>query len=140
MPIVPQDQTLLAENWTERTVQGFTMAATIADDPQAAMAAPGLAPEIVDSVTKLAQELARLDPNVRRKRIRDIASMLSPTLADEPVLPPPAQALLARTVSKRVGRSWLQNAKPPRPGFRPEPALVEVIRRIAWHKADSKNK
>lgn len=136
MPIVPQ----VDLNWTERTVQGFTIAATIADDPQATMAAPGLALEIVHSVTKLAHALARLDPIARRKRIRDIASLLSPTLAEEPVLAPQAQALLARAVSKRVGRRWLQNAQPPRPGFTPEPALVEVIKRIAWQKQDSENK
>jgi hypothetical protein len=127
-------------DWSERTVQGFTIAATVADDPHAAMAAPGLAPEIVHSVTRLAKELASLDPHARHARIRELASLLSPTLAEEPVLAPRAQALLARTVSKRVGRSWLQNARPPRPGFRPDPALVEVIKRIAWQKVDTENK
>ena len=122
-------------SWPERSLQGFALAATVADDPEAALASPGLAPEIAGHVTKIARELALLDSGARRQRIRGLVRMLSEPLDPASPLTPRARALLARAVPREVGRSWLADAPAPRPGFQPEPALIALVRRIAARRA-----
>jgi hypothetical protein len=124
-------------DWSKKSVQGFTIAALIADDPEALLAKPGLVPEVADSLTRICKELAVVDLDARRKQVSRLASLLSPTLPDQVALAPRAQALLSRTVSKRVGRKWLSDAPPVRPGFKPEPGLIALLRRIAGQKAQS---
>jgi hypothetical protein len=126
--------------WSQAQVQGFTIAAVIADDPRAVQASAGLAPAVADAVTVLAQELAACDPETRRQRIRSLTALLNPALPDAPLLTARAQALLARAVPKRVGRIWLQKAPPPRLGFRPETLLIRLLKRIALLKANRTSK
>jgi hypothetical protein len=117
--------------WSDRQVQGFTLAATVHHDPRARQAVAGLAPVIVDDITAPADELTVCSAAKRRERVRSITAQLPPALGEQAVLEPRAQALLAPSVPKRIGRNWLKNAPSPRPGFRPEPGLLALLRRIA---------
>lgn len=122
--------------WSEEARQGFALAATVAGDPGAELAAQGLAPAVADDLCRLARELAGLSPEERRQRVRSIAARLGPRLPETVDLPPRALGLLAPDVDAETGRRWMAEAPPPRPGYKPGPGLRTLIRLIAERSRD----
>jgi hypothetical protein len=122
-------------SWSELTQQGFAFAAIAADDPGANLAKPGLFPSIAKEVTKIANDLAKLDKRSRKQAVERISKLISPPLPAEIEISPRALSLLAPSVSREIAQEWLSGAPLPRPGFRPEPNLRAVVRRIAQETA-----
>jgi hypothetical protein len=118
-------------SFSERTVQGFALAAAIADDRGAALAEPGIAPPAARALLTIPRRLASLSSAARRREIERITAALRPALPSHPCLPPRALALIAPLAPKPDGRRWLESAPPPRPDYRPEPGLREIVRRVA---------
>ncbi len=118
-------------SWPELTQQGFALAATMADDRGASLAARGLAPSVVGRVTRVAEALEVMDARSRRREVARMAALLAPPAPEQAVLPPRAQALLASQVPKEIGRRWLAAAPAPRPGYAPEPGLRTLIAHFA---------
>jgi hypothetical protein len=117
--------------WSQLTCEGFALAAAAADDPGAALAERGLTPSTAAALTREAKKLAGLEPGKRRQRIKRITARLRPRVPENPGLPARALALLAREVDRNTGQRWLDASPAPRPGYRPEPGLRAVIRRVA---------
>lgn len=74
----------------------------------------------------------------RRRQIQHISQrMAAPLRAVHGNLPPRALALLTPVAEPSLGSAWLQNAPPPRLGYRAERGLRRVLRAIAergqWH-------
>jgi hypothetical protein len=118
-------------SWSEQARQGFALAATVADDPGAELAAEGLVISSADDLCRVARELSRLGPEERRQRVRSIAGLLNPCLPGTVELLPRALALLAAEVDAETGRRWIRESPPPRPGYEPEPGLRALIRLVA---------
>lgn len=95
-------------HWPENSVRGFALAATIADDPGAKLAALAMAPSVVEQATRIAIELAILAPRERRQRVRALAELAAPLRTTRPI-----------------------NEQFIRADYKPEPALREMMRRIA---------
>ncbi len=121
--------------WSEQARQGFALAATVADDPGGKNAAEGLVSSAAEDLCRVAVALARLEPDERRQRVKEIAALLTPPLPRAPDLPPRALRLLATEVDRETGRRWIAAAPLPRPGFEPDPGIKALVRLIAARAA-----
>ena len=115
---------------SQRFIEGYLLAASIADDA-ANEAAAGLFDTLRREMLTAAARLAELSHDVRRSEVRRIASQLREPPRADAALPARARALLARDVPKDVGRIWLAAAPAPRRGFVASAALREVLRRAS---------
>jgi hypothetical protein len=118
---------------SERLLAGFALAATIAKDPGAELARPGLCTARRDSVSMTARELLDLPRAERRARIRAWMEVqpkrgMWPSM---PVAPLRAYGLLAQRMLANARPDWLRGVPLPRPGYTPEPQLLELLQRIA---------
>lgn len=117
--------------WSSRAVEGFLLAATVAEDDSVESARHGLAARPAAQVSGAAERLRAMDGSARRSEVRRIAAILREPPAADAQVPPRARALLAREMPRDIGRLWLAAAPPPRRGFVAAPALRDVLRRAA---------
>ena len=119
---------------SEGFLSGFALAATIAKDPTAEKARAGLADSVADAWTATARDIAAQPKAERRARIRAIMQPLQPSPAVWPATgqaPVRALSALWRTQPASAWPEWLRAAPLPRPGYTPEPQLLQVLQRIA---------
>lgn len=121
--------------WSEQARQGFALAATIADDRDGEIAAAGLTPSAAEELCGVAAQLARLAPDERRRKVKEIAALLLAPLPRAPDLPPRALALLAAEVDRETGRRWIEASPPPRPGLEPDLGVKTLVRLVAMRAA-----
>lgn len=114
----------------QRLIEGYLLAAAISEETEPASAA-GLHDPPRRAILRAASELRALDPDTRRNALRRIAALLREPPPDDAALPPRARAIVARDVSREVGRAWIASAPAPRRGFVASAALREVVRRTA---------
>lgn len=117
--------------WSDRTVEGFLLAATVAEVPAEEVARASVAGPAAQRIAQAAARLRDLDAGRRRRELARIAAVLrEPPPADVP-MPLRARAILAREMPRDVGRVWMGAAPAPRRGFVAGPALRDVLRRAA---------
>lgn len=119
--------------WPAPQIDGFVLAATVAEDRGATAAIDALADALRTPVKSRADAIAALDGAARAKELRRIAASLRPIPRPDggEALPPRARAILAVDVPKDLGAHWIAGAPPPRRGFAASPALRGVLARIA---------
>ena len=130
-------------NLPERMRAGFALAATIAGDPGAKRAGTGLSPALHAELAALAQQLAAMSKAERRAKVRDLAAMAPRSRIDGLVpaahqagRPVRALALLAGFAEREDGARWLAaGSSLPRPGFAPEPSLLQRLRLLTSRPA-----
>lgn len=116
---------------SERFLAGFALAATIAKDPGAELARPGLCADRQGPVSATARELLELSKAERRARIRSWMQPKRGMWPSAPTAPLRAYGLLAQRTFANVRPDWLRSAPLPRPGYTPDPQLLELLQRIA---------
>jgi hypothetical protein len=131
---------------SESQQAGFALAATIARDPGAHRAAPGLAADAREGFCALARDLEHLAKAERRDWVRRVAQPAPIDFTQQGRRAPRALALLAGRDSSRPPRApqtatkalgpVLAGASLPRPGFVPEPGLYALLSRIARRPAE----
>jgi hypothetical protein len=115
---------------------GFALAATIARDPGARRAEPGLAMDAREGFCALARDLEHLAKAERRAWVRRVTQPAAIDFTQQGQRAPRALALLAgrgagpRALSRALG-PVLAGTTLPRPGFVPEPGLYALLSRIA---------
>ena len=115
--------------WSNATLEGFALAATIAKDRAARQAAPGIVAREARRVCEPARRLMEQPAAIRRREITRIADALAHRPSRQARACARALALLASDVPRAVGQRWLDQAPPVRTGFVPDPGLRAVVRR-----------
>jgi hypothetical protein len=117
---------------SERVLAGFALAATIAKDPGARAARPGLADAVADTLTQTARDLSQLGKAERRARIRTLTEPTTHSALAKPELGHRrALALLAHARAFTHMPDWLRELPLPRPGYAADPLLLSLLARIA---------
>lgn len=125
-------------SFSERFCSGFALAATIAGDPGGERARSGLQEAAREQVTRVARELLALSKVERRARVSALAQPPRPARSQgaawprEARAPLRAYALLAQGEPTGSLPAFLRSAPLPRPGFTPEPDLLQLLRRLAF--------
>jgi hypothetical protein len=117
--------------WSQRMIEGFLLAAAIAEDAAGEIARVALAPAAAKAAARAAERLETLDAGVRRQELRRIAASLRPPPSEDAVLTARARAVLARDMPKEIGRMWLGTSPATRRGWSASRALRETVRRAA---------
>jgi hypothetical protein len=124
-------------DWPLARRQGFALAAAICGDSDARLAEPGLGARLREDATGVARELSALPRGERRRWMRRrLRRGAVPKRAPQDMPPPRALSLLATRVAPELGKRWLAQAPLPRAGFVAEPALIELLARIAARGGD----
>ncbi len=124
--------------WSAETSEGFLLAATVAGDRLAEQGARGVTGPAQVAVQSLVKRLSALPKAERRRQIEAISQrMTAPLGAVRAKLPPRALSLLSPIAERDLADTWLQQAPPPRLGYRAEPGLRQILSMIAergsWH-------
>ena len=128
-------------SFSERFCSGFALAATIAGDPGGEQARTGLQEAAREPVTRVARDLLALSKAERRARVSALAQPPRPARSQgvawprEARAPLRAYALLAQGEPTATLPAFLRAAPLPRPGFTPEPDMLQLLRRIAFPDA-----
>jgi hypothetical protein len=123
-------------NFSQRFLAGFALAATIAKDPGAALARPGLEAGSAEPLLATTRDLLALSKAARRARVSEWMQPLRPSWpkSESEAVPLRAFALIAQRSGLTPGSGlprWLFTAPLPRAGYTPEPGLVALLQRIA---------
>ncbi|MGD8859799.1 MAG: hypothetical protein PVI30_07295 [Myxococcales bacterium] len=123
------------EGWTDAQRRGFALAAAVCEDRGARRARAGLSTAATRAAPEHAETLIGLDRDARRRWLK-AALAPHPTLASEQGRRPArALSLLASQAPRALGARWLSGAPLPRPGYRPPPDLLALLRRVATQPA-----
>ncbi len=117
--------------WSEGQREGFALAAAVCEDAGAAGAEAGLGPDCREHVLTAAQALWKRERRERRRWVRARLRPARTLSASQAGRSARALSLLASRAPAEVGQVFLAAAPMPRPGFVPDPALVELLHRIA---------
>jgi hypothetical protein len=116
---------------SERFCAGFALAATIAGDRGAELASTGLHAEIAEPLLDTVRALGALSKKERRDRVRAFLQLQPLSWPSGPTAPLRAYVLLAQGESSQTLPGWLRSAPLPRPGYKPPPELLALLRRSA---------
>jgi hypothetical protein len=116
---------------TERFCAGFALAATIARDRDAELASRRLHASIAEPLLETVRALGALSKKERRDRVRVYLQAQPLVWPSAPAEPRRAYRLLAQGDSPELQPEWVRSAPLPRPGFKPAPELLALLRRSA---------
>jgi len=114
-----------------RQAEGFALAAAAHEDAAGERARAGLSDALDRALSAVSIELSRADRTRRRAFVRALIERRDAPASEQGTRPARALSWLATSVGRESGRAWLRAAPPPRPGYRPHPRLLAILRRLA---------
>ena len=115
--------------WDGATQAGFALAAVLAGDRELFSVAGALHHDLLPPLEERCRGLSE----ERARALRELVVEVRPPLAHAEPLPVRGRALVAHLVPRELGRRYVRDAPPARPGFEPEPNLVSWLVRLAQH-------